>query len=151
MNRDNPIIFDHEKLNVYRLSLDFVAWCFTLAAKLKGPNRFPRDQLRRASQSIPLNIAEGNGKRSLPDRGRFFEISRGSALECAALMDVLLRTNAIEPQECQKGKESLQRIVAMLTRLIDRGSEGVHEGGEEYGVSWDRVEYEYDREKENDD
>jgi hypothetical protein len=48
-----------------------------------------KDQLDRASTSIVLNLAEGNGKRSHPDRCRYFDIARGSALECAACLDVL--------------------------------------------------------------
>jgi four helix bundle protein len=46
-----------------------------------------KDQFRRASISIPLNIAEASGKVSPSDRGRFFAIARGSAMECAAILD----------------------------------------------------------------
>ena len=67
--------FDHEKLDVYRVSLDFAGWVFQLCGKLTGLNRHARDQILRASQSIPLNIAEGNGKRSPADRRRFLEFA----------------------------------------------------------------------------
>ena len=77
-------IFDHEKLDVYRLALDYVADSFRIAKDLTGLHCHARDQWLRAAQSIPLNIADGNGKRSLKDRSRFFDIARGSALECAA-------------------------------------------------------------------
>jgi len=43
------MMFDHEKLDVYGLSLDFVAWAYILAKTLKGPVRSTRDQLIRAS------------------------------------------------------------------------------------------------------
>jgi four helix bundle protein len=46
-----------------------------------------RDQLRRASLSIPLNIAESSGKTRTADQQRFFSIARGSTMECAALVD----------------------------------------------------------------
>jgi hypothetical protein len=52
----------HEKLDVYRLSIGYVAWVFEKVDSLKGAHRSTRDQWLRASQSIPLNIAEGNGK-----------------------------------------------------------------------------------------
>jgi len=42
--------FDHEKLDVYRVSLEFVGWAFVLCKGLSGLNRHPRDQLLRASQ-----------------------------------------------------------------------------------------------------
>ena len=88
--------FDHEKLDVYRLSIDYVSFSFQIAKQLSGANRHARDQWLRAAQSIPLNIAEGNGKQSLKDKNRFFEIARGSALECAAIHDILLKCPSIE-------------------------------------------------------
>src|SRR3954454_8505247 len=77
------IYFDHEKLDVYRESINFCGWVgeFLTAISAKAA---AKDQLDRASTSIPLNIAEGNRKFSSKDRARFFEMARGSALECAA-------------------------------------------------------------------
>ena len=83
-------IFDHDKLDVYRVAIEYVADSFRVAKGLAGLHRHARDQWLRAAQSIPLNIAEGNGKRSTKDRARFFDIARGSALECAAIQDVLV-------------------------------------------------------------
>ena len=74
----------------------------------------------RASQAIPLNIAEGNGKGTDGDRRRFFEIARGSALECAAVQDVLQACNTITSAGNDEGKQLLDRIVAMLTKLGQR-------------------------------
>ena len=127
-------IFDHERLDVYRLSIDYVAFSYGLAKTLAGTNRHARDQWLRAAQSIPLNIAEGNGKQSLKDKNRFFEIARGSALECASIHDVLRVCDAIDDDTNQLGKSNLKRIVSMLTRLIQRTT----------GVSEDRIEYEYE-------
>ena len=111
----------HEKLDVYRLATGYVAWVYDKAGSLKGIHRFARDQWLRASQSIPLNIAEGNGKTSNADRRRFFEIARGSALECAAVQDVLMVGRALEEQESLDRKKELDRIAAMLSRLGGRG------------------------------
>jgi len=113
--------FGHENLDVYQLSLEYVAFAFGLADRLQGPVRHARDQLLRASQSIPLNIAEGNGKASDPDRRRFFEIARGSALECAAIQDVLQVCGVITAEENEDAKLTLDRIAAMLTKLGGRG------------------------------
>ena len=87
--------FGHEKLDVYRIALNYVAWVYQKAATLKGIHRPARDQWLRASQSVPLNIAEGNGKTGQADRRRYFEIARGSTLECAAIQDILVVGKAI--------------------------------------------------------
>ena len=67
-----------------------------------------------------MNIAEGNGKQSLKDKNRFFGIARGSALECAAVHDMLLAFAAVDEEWNRQGKSQLRRIVSMLTRLIQR-------------------------------
>ena len=133
--------FDHERLDVYRLSIDYVAFSYGIAKGLTGMNRPARDQWLRAAQSIPLNIAEGNGKQSLKDKNRFFEIARGSALECASIHDVLRVCDAIDEEPNRRGKSDLKRIVSMLTRLIQR-TQTVAEDGIEY--EYRDAEYEYE-------
>ena len=81
--------FDHEKLDVYQESVAFCGWVGDLLNEITG-KAAAKDQLDRASTSLPLNIAEGNGKFSDADRSRFLEIARGSALERAACLDVLV-------------------------------------------------------------
>jgi four helix bundle protein len=111
----------HENLDVYRLSIGYVAWVYQKSISLNGVHRPARDQWLRASQSIPLNIAEGNGKAAEADRRRYFEIARGSGLECAAIQDVLVVGNALDAEESQKRKIELDRIAAMLSRLGGQG------------------------------
>jgi four helix bundle protein len=111
----------HEKLDVYLLSISYVSWVFTKAKSLSRLHRSTRDQWIRACQSIPLNIAEGNGKSSKADRRRYFEIARGSTLECAAIQDVLEVSEALTKKESQIHKSELDRIAAMLSRLGGRG------------------------------
>jgi four helix bundle protein len=113
--------FGHEQLDVYQVSLQYVKWVDHLCPRLKGKHRNAKDQILRASQAIPLNIAEGNGKATEGDRRRFFEIARGSALECGAIQDVLEVCGAISHQENIEAKLLLDRIVAMLTKLGQRG------------------------------
>jgi four helix bundle protein len=120
-----------------------VAFSYKIAKSLGGSNRQARDQWLRAAQSIPLNIAEGNGKQSLKDKNRFFEIARGSALECAAIHDVLRVCDAIADDSNCRGKTDLKRIVSMLTRLIQR-TNGVSEERIEYEYEYRDAEYEYD-------
>ena len=111
----------HGRLDVYRLSIGYVAWVYEKAKGLNGVHRPARDQWLRASQSIPLNIAEGNGKTVDADRRRYFEIARGSALECAAIQDVLVVGKALDKTESRSRKDELDRMAAMLSRLGGRG------------------------------
>jgi four helix bundle protein len=134
-------IFDHEKLDVYRLSIEYVAASYGIAKALSGANRHIRDQWLRAAQSIPLNIAEGNGKQSLKDKNRYFEIARGSALECAAIHDMLVAFAAIDEESNRQGKSRLKRIVSMLTRLIQRSGRET-DAAIEYEYEYRDAEYE---------
>ena len=90
----------------------------------------------RASQSIPLNIAEGNGKTAEADRRKYFEIARGSALECAAIQDVLVVGRGLEENESRERKVELDRMAAMLSRLGKRGY-SVQEEPRDYGIDFD--------------
>ena len=75
------------------------------------------DQLERASTSIVLNIAEGAGKFSPGDKRRYYLSAAGSATECAAAMDILLRLQLVERDVHQTGKALLERVVSMLVKL----------------------------------
>ena len=103
-----------ERLDCYRVALQFAAlvtpWLVRMPAHL-------REQLDRASASIVLNIAEGVGRRSAPDRARFFTIARGSAAECAAVLDLLRARAVVGPEAYQDGRSFLVRIIQMLSRL----------------------------------
>ncbi len=136
-------IFDHDRLDVYRLAIEYVSASFADAKSLDGVHRHARDQWLRAAQSIPLNIAEGNGKRSLKDRNRFLDIARGSTLECAAIQDVLAAIDGLDDGRHRELKTMLKRIVSMLTRLIAR-ADTVSESGSEYEYRGAEYEYEYD-------
>src|SRR6266436_334167 len=78
------------------------------------------DQLDRACLSILLNTAEGNGKRQGLQRAKFFGDARGSALECAACLDASVAKRIAKSERIHSGKQLLIRIVAMLTRLVER-------------------------------
>ncbi len=113
--------FDHEKLDVYREAIAFCGWAGELLDTIAA-RAAVKDQLDRASTSIELNIAEGNGKFSGKDRARFLEIARGSALECAACLDVLVARKLATPEQIEGAKESLARIVQMLMGMLRRFS-----------------------------
>ena len=120
----------HEKLDVYCSAIEYADRAYRFCESLKG-HRNAKDQLLRASQAIPLNIAEGNGKTTDGDRLRYFEIARGSTLECGAVQDVMQVCGALSAEENTSRKALLDRIVAMLTKLGQRG----------YSVREDPAEY----------
>jgi len=109
--------FDHEKLHVYQAAIRFVAWAEPIVQNLPSKASV-RDQLDRAATSIPLNVAEGNGKYTPRDRCRFFDTARGSALECAACLGVAVAKGLTQPEATVAGKELLHEIVSMLVGLI---------------------------------
>lgn len=109
--------FDHEKLEVYQESLRFVGWATELLEDVPK-SLAVYTQLDRASTSIPLNIAEGSGKWTVPDRCRFFDTARGSALECAAALDVLVVKKLLPVDAIHGGKQMLISIVSMLIGLL---------------------------------
>ena len=112
-----PQLFDHEKLHVYGKALEFVAWATTVLERVPKAMAV-HNQLDRSSTSIPLNIAEGTGKFTAPDRCRYYDSARGSALECAASLDVLVAKRVLEAREITDGKELLRPVVSMLVGLI---------------------------------
>jgi four helix bundle protein len=116
------IYFDHEKLDVYQEAINFCGWIGEFLASIPA-KAAAKDQLDRASTSIPLNIAEGNGKFSARDRARFFEMARRSALECAACLDVLVVRELAKEEPLVAQKERLVRIVEMLVGLLRRFSD----------------------------
>jgi four helix bundle protein len=137
------IYFDHEKLDVYREAINFCAWVgkflVTISAKAAA-----KDQLDRASTSIPLNIAEGNGKFSPNDRARFFERARGSALESAAALDVLVARELATVEQVITAKESLVRVVEMLVGLLRKFSPHGNMLREEEATYPTQIEHEHE-------
>ena len=109
--------FDHEKLIAYQRSIQFLAWSGPLLENLPGKLAVA-DQLDCASTSVPLNIAEGNGKYTTADRCRYLDTARGSALECAACLDVLVAKRKCTADQIQRRKEILHETVCLLIGLI---------------------------------
>jgi four helix bundle protein len=106
-----------QKLDVYKCSIELVAVATAIGETVPRGYSELREQLRRAAISVPLNIAEGAGRASEADGARHFAIARGSAMECAAVIDVVRVLGAINDDRYRLALELLGRVVAMLTRL----------------------------------
>ncbi len=138
--------FDHEKLDVYREAIAFCGWVGELLATIAA-RAAVKDQLDRASTSIPLNIAEGNGKFSGRDRARFLEIARGSALECAACLDVMVARALVSEEKITEQKEQLSRIVQMLMGMLRKFSGHADFLRETEGRYSEGIDHEHDYER----
>lgn len=147
-----PHQLDHEKLDVYQVERQFVAWATDLMAELfDTPAARTRriaealDHLDRAALSSLFNTAEGNGRRQMKQRAKFFDDARGSATECAACLDALVSKRACSEERIEQGKWLLVRIVSMLSKLVDRFStpDQVREDRAQYGIE-DGIEDEDD-------
>jgi four helix bundle protein len=128
--------FDHEKLDAYQTALEMVTWVEALLCDMESAVA-AKDHLRRASESIVRNIVRANAKRTPSDRARIFDVSYGSALECAACLDVLCAWDALDAPYAVRGKALLDRIVAMLIGLRSAKEPQVCESRSDYTVNSD--------------
>ncbi len=139
--------FDHEKLDVYQEAIAFCGWIGELLSQISA-KAAAKDHLDRASTSLPLNIAQGNGKFSTIDRARFLEIARGSALECAACLDVLAVRKLVAAERILPAKERLVRTVNMLMGMLRRFSGRAEFLREDEGTYPNEYDYEHEQEHE---
>ena len=110
-------MFDFEKLKVYKKAKEYNN-NITLFLKETKLDKITYNQLRRASFSIMLNIAEGSGRYTKPDKRNFYVISRGSAFECVAILDYLHDNKMIESVKFNSFYIALEEISKMLYSLI---------------------------------
>jgi four helix bundle protein len=106
-------VFHFQTLDGYKRAAEFLPLAYSLAAGVDGELA---SQLRRAALSINLNIADGTGRLGKDER-RFFITARGSAFECAAILDAMIGLGMADTR-IANGHALLHRIVSMLTKLI---------------------------------
>ena len=112
-------MFDFQKLSVYQKAKNYNKEI----SKLIGKSKFDKtsnDQLRRASFSIMLNIAEGSSRFSNKDKRRFLEIARGNAFECVAILEYLHETSEIDQCVYDQYFNTLEELSKMLFGLMKR-------------------------------
>jgi len=112
------VIFDHEKLEVYKVSVEYADLAEAIAQELKDGHAHIRDQLRRASDSIVNNTAEGAGEFAAAEKARFYRIALRSGTESAASLHTCLRRQLADADKIHAARATLKRVVEMLTRLI---------------------------------
>ena len=115
---DTLAMLSFQKLRVYQATIEFLALTTAINRRLPKGHGELADQLLRAAQSQPRNIAEGAGRRTKIDQARFYAHARGSAMEAAAALDTMRVMQVIEDGDYAKGIELLRGIVAMLTKML---------------------------------
>ena len=114
--------FIFENLKVYQKAVDFAEQISNLTDNFPRGNYYIVDQINRAALSIPLNIAEGNGKFTGNDKKNFFFIARGSTHECVPLLEICKRKGLISETEWKKLSFQVEEIAKMLSGMINRYS-----------------------------
>ena len=110
-------MMSYEKLEVYQVAMEFLKLAVQIAQQIPPAHADLADQLKRAAVGPPRNIGEGAGKRTPADCRKYFDIARGSAMECGVHLDVCAALSLVQPALIERGKTLLEREVAMLTRL----------------------------------
>ena len=113
-------MFDFEKLDVYNLAKTLHKSVQNYLKASPEIDKDTRSQLRRASMSICLNIAEGAGRFTKPDKRNFFVIARGSAFECASLFGLMLDEELITPDDYKTYYQQYDRLSRMLYGMINK-------------------------------
>jgi four helix bundle protein len=111
-------LFDFEQLDVFKVAVEMVVCIDAIAEQLPTGRGYMRDQLRRAANSVPLNIAEGAGEYSPSEKARFYRIAKRSATEAAAQVIVTTRLGMSGGNEVEEARRLLHRLVSMLVRMI---------------------------------
>lgn len=110
-------MFDFQKLEVYKKAKEFHVDCKKIILD-KKLDRFVKDQLGRASFSVPLNIAEGSGKFSRADRKNYFTTARASLFECVAVLDILNDSSKLTDTELEKMMSDADELSRILYAMI---------------------------------
>jgi four helix bundle protein len=111
-------MFDFENLEVYKKAKELNKELLAFLRENRPIDNYIRDQLKRASISIVINIAEGSGKFSKPDKRNFYTISRGSVYECVSLLELIYDEKYMESKKFDYFKGKCEIISKMLLGLI---------------------------------
>ncbi|OGZ32876.1 MAG: four helix bundle protein [Candidatus Portnoybacteria bacterium RBG_13_40_8] len=112
-------MFDFENLDVYQKSKELNKEILKFLKENKYIDSYLKDQLRRASISIVINIAEGSGKYSKADKKNFYTTARGSVYECVSLFEIILEENQITKENFDSFYQKYEIISKMLLGLIN--------------------------------
>lgn len=110
--------FDFENMDVFTTAVEVIAVVDELVAELPEGRAYVRDQLRRAANSVALNIAEGAGEFMPAEKARFYRMAKRSATEAAGQIIVGRRLALFAAPRSEVALDGLQRVIAMLVTLV---------------------------------
>jgi four helix bundle protein len=114
---------NHQKLEVYKVSRQFVFECYKLTKSLPPDERFGMiSQIRRAALSVHLNVAEGASRKSENERKRYYEIARGSVIEIDAALDIANNLEYLKAIDTTSLGKAMIDCFRLLTGMIKSGS-----------------------------
>ena len=114
-------VVDYKELIIWQKSMDLVSEVYKLVKKLPREENYAlSDQIRRASVSIPSNIAEGNSRDSTKEYGYFLSIARGSKYELETQILVCVRLNFFSEMQAELALHLCSEIGKMLNSLIKK-------------------------------
>ncbi len=114
---NREIAMNHKRLKCYELLMDVARRVPTLIGHLPRGSYYLEDQLKRALSSAILNLAEGNGRRSIKERNRFFDISLASIAEVSAAVDLICAYGTIPAELEQYVQSKLRGSYSMEIKL----------------------------------
>ncbi len=110
-----------ENLEVYKKSLTYIQNIYAITKKYPADEKYGLvDQLKRASVSIAVNIAEGSGRYHSKDYIQFLRMARASAYECIALLQISANQNFIDDRTYASLYNNIIVITKMLSGLMKK-------------------------------
>jgi four helix bundle protein len=116
-------MFDFEKLEVYQVVKSQNLKVLTFISKSELIDIYLKDQWKRASLSIMLNLAEGTGRMSVQDKKHYYTMARGSVIESAAILDIVHEMEQIDNefyQDIYNGYEQSSKMLLAMYRSMER-------------------------------
>ena len=109
----------HTKLDVFKISQEFVLSCYKETISFPSEERFAMvQQIRRAALSVHLNVAEGCSRKSSTERKRFYEIARGSVIEIDAALEIAVNLGYTSKEKLANLGVLLVRSFQLISKMI---------------------------------
>jgi four helix bundle protein len=116
-------MFDFEKLDVYQVVKDQNIKVLKFLEVSRSIDTYIKDQLKRASLNILLNLTEGTGRMSVQDKKHYYTLARGSVFECVAILDLLHEMEQVDDtfyQDIYNGYEQASKMLLAMYRSMNK-------------------------------